>query len=94
MFNLSDSDFGGDATKSTTRTAITGVAIGVAMLTSLVLAAGYFVSIPASVGLLAGALWVASLITAVVLAAAQPGGFWASLKRAGKMLLSWIVNFG
>lgn len=93
MLDLSDLEKGADA-NSNGRTAITGIAIVVAMVTSLVLAISYFVPIPVAVGLIAGALWILSLITAIVLAAIQPGGLWQSLKRAAKMLISWVAMFG
>ncbi|MEI2730288.1 MAG: hypothetical protein V9E85_14405 [Candidatus Nanopelagicales bacterium] len=83
MLDLSDLEKGADA-NSNGRTAITGIAIVVAMVTSLVLAISYFVPIPVAVGLIAGALWILSLITAIVLAAIQPGGFVAKPQASRK----------
>ena len=90
-FMLDDLRSDGDGSKASL---IAAFAVGVAMVTSLILAASYFVELPLMLGLLAALLWISALITACVLAARQGGSFWQSLGRAAKMFFRWIFNFG
>lgn len=70
------------------------VAVVVAMLTSLVLAVGYFVELPAVLVLVVAVLWISSLLVAVFTAAAGGKGFWNRIGAAFKMFWSWVFNFG